>query len=164
METAEPRRAPLDPWRVGGLIVGALVDLGLLYALVRLRWDSRWIGPPREGVEGVEHIPEGWWRWGTLSDALLYGPDAGNWAANVEAALAGRTLDLYRMPVYTYLTAWMTRLFEDVVFAGHMVNHAASALVPVLAYLFGRATSGRAPAFAAAALTARPSSGAAGSR
>ena len=41
METAEPRRAPLDPWRIGGLIVGALVDLGLLYALVRLRWDSQ---------------------------------------------------------------------------------------------------------------------------
>ena len=154
METAEPRRAPLDPWRVGSLIVGALVDLGLLYALIRLRWDSRWIGPPKAGVTGLEHIPAEWWRWGTLSDALLSGPDAGNWAANVEAALAGRTLDLYRMPVYTYLTAWMTRLFDDVVFAGHMVNHAASALVPVLAYVFGRATSGRAPAFAAAALTA----------
>ena len=99
-------------------------------------------------------IPEAWWQWGALHDTILAGPDAGAWAANVRALVQGMPLDTHRLPGFTYLAGWMTRYFDDVVFAGHVVNHLLSVAVVALTYLFGRSTSGRAAGLAAAVMVA----------
>lgn len=133
---------------------GWLVDLGVLAWLLNLRWVAQWRGRPDALPEGLEGIPEAWWRVGTLSDMLLYGPDSGNWAWNAHAFRVGAQLDIHRMPVYTYLTAFASRWTDDVVFAGHMVNHLASGLVPLLTYTLGRLCAGRGAALLGAALVA----------
>ncbi len=106
------------------------------------------------GHEGFEDVPESWWRWGSAADLLLFGPDAGNWAANARALVEGAAPDLNRLPVYGWMTGCMTFFFDDYVFAGHLVNHLASALVCVVTYLIGRATSGRGVGLGAGLLVA----------
>ncbi|MCB9741584.1 MAG: glycosyltransferase family 39 protein [Alphaproteobacteria bacterium] len=136
------------------LLPGLLFDLLVLWAIGVVRSWAQQRGAPEAGVLGVDDIPEWWWRFGSLSDLMLVGPDAGNWASNVQAALQGQPLDAHRLPVYTFLTAWTTRIFDDIAFAGHAVNHVAAGLVPVAVYAFGRLCSGRGPAAAAAWMTA----------
>ncbi|MCB9741477.1 MAG: hypothetical protein H6740_02615 [Alphaproteobacteria bacterium] len=53
---------------------------------------------------------------------------------------------MHRLPVYTWLTAGMTRVFDDIAFAGHAVNHLTSGLLAVVVYAFGRLCAGRGPA------------------
>ncbi len=135
-----PRR--LAGWAFDAAAVAAALS-------VRLR---AW---PRQPPQGVSlDVPEGWWQWGGLHDMVLAGADSGAWAANVRALLEGQTLDIHRLPVFLYLTAGMTRFFEDIIFAGHVVNHLLSLVVVAITYAFGRSTSGRAAALAAALLVA----------
>lgn len=136
------------------ILPGLALDLFVLWAIGVVRSWAQWRGAPDASVVGVEDIPEGWWRFGSLTDLLLIGPDAGNWAANAQAALEGRPLDVHRLPVYTWLTAGMTRVFDDIAFAGHAVNHLTSGLLAVVVYAFGRLCAGRGPAGAAALMVA----------
>ena len=106
------------------------------------------------GQEGFDDVPESWWEWGSAADLLLFGPDAGNWAANARALMEGTEPDLNRLPVYGWLTGGMSLIFEDYAFAGHLVNHLASALVCVLTYFLGRAMGGRGVGLGAALLVA----------
>ena len=106
------------------------------------------------GQEGFDDVPESWWDWGSAADLLLFGPDAGNWAANARALMEGTAPDLHRLPVYGWLTGAMTTVFPDYAFAGHLVNHLASAMVCVVTYFLGRATSGRGAGLGAALLVA----------
>ncbi|MCB9764524.1 MAG: glycosyltransferase family 39 protein [Alphaproteobacteria bacterium] len=134
--------------------VGVAVDLAALYAVGVIRWWAQWRGAPSISTAGVDDIPIGWWRYGSLTDLLLIGPDAGNWASNTRAWLDGAPLDVHRLPVYSYLTGWMTRIFDDIAFAGHMVNHLASALTAGVVYFLGRALGGRGVGLGAALLVA----------
>ena len=127
-------------------------DLGALALAVSVRLRAWPRHAPQRGAPS--DIPEAWWEWGTLHDTILAGPDAGAWAANVRALVQGAPLDTHRLPTFTYLAGWMTRAFDDVVFAGHLVNHLIAVAVVAVTYLFGRATSGRAAGLAAAVLVA----------
>ena len=134
--------------------LGLVWDLLVVAALVVVRSWAHVRGRPEQVPEALADVPEAWWQVGGVHDFVLSGPDAGAWAANVQAWIAGGALDLHRLPVWTAATASMTRMYDDVVFAGHLVNHLASGLVVVGTYLLGRATSGRGAGTLAALLVA----------
>ena len=41
------------------------------------------------GRDGFDDVPASWWEYGSAADLLLFGPDAGNWAANAQALMEG---------------------------------------------------------------------------
>jgi len=129
-------------------------DVAVVALLVFVRSLAQVRGRPEGVPDALADVPEAWWQVGGVHDFVLTGPDAGAWASNVQAWLNDGTLDLYRLPVWTALTAAMTRVYDDVVFAGHLVNHAASLLVVLGVYVLGRGTSGRGAATLAALLVA----------
>lgn len=133
-------------------LAGWVFDLAALWLALSTRLLAWPRHPPRRAVDAG--VPEAWWEWGSLHDTILAGPDAGAWAANVQALLSGQGLDIHRLPTFTYLAAWTTRLFDDVVFAGHFANHVISMATVALTYLWGRSTSGRAAGALAALLVA----------
>ncbi len=85
--------------------------------------------------------------WAGPADRLLYGPDAGAWAANAWAMHLGnwQDLDPHRMPTWPALTAGMLWLQPDVALAGHLVNHLLALALPLVVYAVARATCGRGP-------------------
>jgi hypothetical protein len=136
------------------LALGVLLDVALVIAVLRVRVSAWYRGQNDPPVAGLDDVSDAWWAWGGPHDFLLYGPDAGNWAANARALMEGLPPDANRMPVYGYLTWAMTWFADDVVFAGHLVNHLSSAATCAVAYALGRATSGRAAGLGAAFLVA----------
>ncbi len=130
------------------------LDLAVVASLLAIRWSAQHTGAPDAEVLGYGDLPAWYWEVGSLHDILLAGPDAGNWAANARAWLEGEPLDVHRMPMYTYLAALGGKWTGDVVFGGHLVNHLLSALVPLVTYVLGRATSTRAVGLGAALLIA----------
>ncbi len=120
-----------------------LRNWGVAVGLVLLRLWLRPVGPGPDDAGAIETLgpalPEGWQRWGVVQDWLLVGPDAGAWAEAAVARLQGAPLDPNRLPVYPTLTAWAAGQPGDVVFAGHAVNHLASATVPALIWALGLA-------------------------
>ena len=131
-----------------------VLDLLAVLLLFWIRWGAHVREAPDPAMTGVAALPSWWWTWGSVHDWVLVGPDAGHWAANAEAWMQGAPLDPHRLPFYTLLTAWGGRVFGDVVFAGHMVNHSLSLLTCVLAYGLGCLLSGRAVGLGAAVLCA----------
>ena len=108
--------------------------------------------PPTPGMEWVD---ERLWSLGSPGDFVLFGPDAGNWAANARALMEGTTPDLNRLPLFGLLTGLASAWYEvDVVFGGHLVNHIVGVAVGAVAYLLGKELGGRAVGLGAGLLTA----------
>lgn len=138
------------------LIAGVGLDVLLVLAVLIIRWHAQpGAVPDPNSVPGIGDLPAWYWEVGWLGDWMLFpGPDAGNWAINIQTWIDGGILDHNRPPLYTILTGLATPAVGDLVFAGHMVNHLLSLLFCFLAYAFGRATSGRGAAMGAALLVA----------
>lgn len=95
--------------------------------------------------------PDGAPFWARTWDVIIFGPDAGAWAANAWAIHDGRFADLdpHRLPTWPMLVGTLMKLLPDVALAGHLVNHLFQALMPLSIWGLARGTSGRATAFAA---------------
>ena len=135
-------------------LLGGALDVAICGVLLAVRWAAGVREVPDASLEMAADLPSWWWRFGSIHDWILVGPDAGNWAANAQAWVEGGTLDPHRLPAYTVATAWMSGIFEDVVVAGHMVNHCVSALNCLLAYILVRWVAGRGVALAVGLLCA----------
>lgn len=85
----------------------------------------------------------------------LNGPDAGEWAINALLVAEGNlaSVDPHRMPTFLLLTAGALGFEPDVARAGHLVDVAAWAMLPIIVFLLGRATGGRLVGLVAAFLT-----------
>ena len=107
-----------------------------------------WVGTTVWTTGGGGELP--WWA--GPHDALLEGPDAGEWASNALAFADGRYLDLdpHRMPTYLIFTGFTTKLVGSVALAGHLVNHLTHALLGVVLYLLGASLHSRAAGVLAA--------------
>ncbi|MFT5582504.1 MAG: hypothetical protein ACI9VR_000080 [Cognaticolwellia sp.] len=125
------------------------VDALAVVLVLWLRWLAWPVGQSDPVTPGLQDIPASAWQWGGPGDFVLYGPDAGNWAANAEAWAQNAPLDPNRLPVYTALAAVFAP-GGDVVWGGHLVNHGAGALACVALYWLGVQTSGRGAALGAA--------------
>lgn len=132
----------------------ALFDLAALALCGWLRLPAWARGGPDRPIYGLTEADARFWPYGSASDLVLNGPDAGNWAKNAQNFLEGSPLDIYRMPTYTFLVGWMGRRFEDLAFSGHLVNHLAGVALAPVVYLFGKGPAGRGAALGAAVLTA----------
>ena len=135
-------------------LLGGLLDVAICGVLLAVRWSAGVREVPDASLEMAADLPSWWWRFGSIHDWILVGPDAGNWAANAQAWVEGGALDPHRLPAYTVATAWMSAVFEDVVVAGHMVTHFVSALNCLLAYCLVRWVAGRGVALAVGLLCA----------
>ena len=152
MGSGDPMTGARSPWTRPWLrhVVDALALL--LVVVVRvLSWDR---GEPDPPIPGFESAPGSWWILGGAADTVLFGDDAGDWASNSRALLEGEAPSPSRLPVFCLLTAGMTALFDDVVFAGHMVNKLVSLGTVAATYVLGRLIAGRAAALGAALLVA----------
>ncbi|MCB9762221.1 MAG: hypothetical protein H6739_20645 [Alphaproteobacteria bacterium] len=123
--------------------VRALIDGVALVALLALGWTTM----PAAHTGAVEGLPA----WATLHDAVLDGPDAGEWAANATHLHRGDVgaLDVHRMPTWLMLVAAALFGWPDVALAGHGVNHALMLALPLVVYGLGRAGGGPFTGFAA---------------
>jgi hypothetical protein len=94
--------------------------------------------------------------WATAEDLLLVGPDAGAWASSAHAVHQGdwASLDDHRMPTFSLLVAALLFVQPDVALAGHLLNHAAMLLLPLVLYGLGRVGGGRGVGFGAGVLVA----------
>jgi hypothetical protein len=126
-----------------------------LWLVVQLRL-SAWVrGQSSPPVAGLDWVPEEQWAWGAPGDFVLFGPDAGNWAANARALMQGGEPDINRLPVFGLLT-WAVSAWRDVdvVFGGHLVNHLVGVALGCVVYFLGRELGGRAVGLGAGLLTA----------
>ena len=131
------------------------LDLHVVLVLIWIRFQAQVREYPDPSMLPSPPPPDWWWRLGWVGDWVLFpGPDAGNWAMEMQNWISGLSLDRHRPPVFTMLGGLAASLFGDVVFAGHMVNHLLSLLLCLVTYALGRATSGRGPALAAASPSA----------
>lgn len=94
--------------------------------------------------------------WATVHDLVLEGPDAGEWAVSGWKVHLGAfsQVDVHRLPTFPLLVGAALFLEPDVALAGHLVNHLLMLLLPVVAYLVGRAGGGPAVGFGAGLLVA----------
>lgn len=130
-------------------VAWGVVDAGAVALVFWLRWLAWPRGQSDPAAPGLGDIPASAWTWGGPADFVLYGPDAGNWAANAQAWAQGAALDPNRLPVYTALAVWFSP-GGDVVWGGHLVNHGAGVLACLALYWLGVQTSGRGAALGAA--------------
>ncbi|HNC94672.1 MAG TPA: hypothetical protein PKW90_01040, partial [Myxococcota bacterium] len=94
--------------------------------------------------------------WATITDKMLFGPDAAAWAANALAFFDRRydDLDFHRMPTWTLMTAAGMTTGLDVVLSGHLVNHLMHLLLPVVLYFLGSLGGSRGAGLGAGMMTA----------
>jgi hypothetical protein len=94
--------------------------------------------------------------WATVDDLLLVGPDAGAWASSAHAVHQGDwgALDAHRMPTFSSVVAAMLWFTPDVAMAGHLLNHLAMLLLPLVIYALGRIGGGHGVGFGAGFLVA----------
>ena len=78
--------------------------------------------------------------WGTIRDALLDGPDAGEWARSMLALHDGRydALEAHRLPSWQLLVNAVMVVESSVVRAGHLTNHLLNIVVGLSIFLIGR--------------------------
>lgn len=128
------------------------VDWALGAALGFGRWMLRPVGRIPDDADAVAVVqpPAGWEVWSRITDWLLIGPDAGAWAQAARSARDGELIDAFRLPVYPRLTAAVP--VEDLVVAGHLVNHACAALTVAATCVLGTRLGGRAVGIVAAVL------------
>jgi len=98
-------------WWLDLLCVAALIWAGVLH------WPT---GDVSLSVAGPE-APA----WGTMRDALLDGPDAGEWARSMLAFHDGRYDELatHRLPGWIVVVNALMMIEDNVVRAGHLANH-----------------------------------------
>jgi len=122
------------------------ICLAIVLAIGVMHWPMGELYLP---VEGPEHP---WW--GTVRDALLDGPDAGEWAKNMLALSDGRLQDLdsHRLPGWVILVNGVLPFQPDVALAGHLVNHLLLLGLGVGVYFIGRLSHQRWVGLGAAAL------------
>ena len=108
------------------LCVLALVGAGVLH------WPT---GDVSLSVQGPEPPA-----WGTVRDALLDGPDAGEWARSMMAFHDGRydQLETHRLPSWIVLVNAVMNLEPNVVRAGHLTNHLLNILLGLGVFAVGR--------------------------
>jgi hypothetical protein len=140
-----------DRWGLDALLLLALLVLGMLF-LPGLRDDA---------IQGRNAVTV--WAeardlpfWGTGDDLLLVGPDAGAWASSAHAVHQGDwgSLDEHRMPTFSIVVGALLFLQPDVAIAGHLLNHLAMLLLPLVLYGLGRIGGGRGVGFGAGFLVA----------
>lgn len=92
--------------------------------------------------------------WGTMRDALLDGPDAGEWARCTLAFHDGRydQLATHRLPSWILVTNALMVLEDSVVRAGHLANHILNVSVGLCIFAIGRMWGNRWVGFGAGAL------------
>jgi hypothetical protein len=78
--------------------------------------------------------------WGTMRDALLDGPDAGEWARCMLAFHDGRYDELatHRLPGWILVTNALMVIEDNVVRAGHLANHLLNLSVGLCIFAIGR--------------------------
>lgn len=78
--------------------------------------------------------------WGTVRDALLDGPDAGEWARSMMAFHDGRynQLETHRLPSWILVVNAVMSIEPSVVRAGHLANHLLNLLVGLGVFAIGR--------------------------
>ena len=108
------------------LCVAALVWAGLLH------WPT---GDVSLSVPGPD-APA----WGTTRDALLDGPDAGEWARAMLAFHDGRynELSTQRLPGWIVIVNAVMFIEENVVRAGHLANHLLNVSLGLCIFALGR--------------------------
>ncbi|MCP4919982.1 MAG: hypothetical protein GY913_24025 [Proteobacteria bacterium] len=136
------------PWgrlkRAPWWVLGDIAALAVLFGF-RAWLQPRW---------AMGHAGEGAPAWASQFDLYLSGPDAGPWAAAARGLAGGNLADIdpHRMPTWTILTAIVMWLgLDDVVLAGHLVNHLVSFTFIAAIYALGRRAGLGGLAFAAAA-------------
>ncbi len=140
MPSPDPKRAPDER-------LLSASDLAAL-ALITVAGASVW-HQTRAPMAPVTGLP--WWA-GT-ADRLLYGPDAGAWAASAWQARLDQWADMdpHRLPSWPTLVGAVLHVQPDVALAGHLVNHALMLTLPLVVYVVARATYGRGLAMGAVA-------------
>ncbi len=78
--------------------------------------------------------------WGTVRDALLDGPDAGEWARSMMAFHDGRydQLETHRLPSWILVVNAVMSIEPGVVRAGHLANHLLNLCVGLGVFAIGR--------------------------
>jgi hypothetical protein len=78
--------------------------------------------------------------WGTMRDALLDGPDAGEWARSMLALYDGNynKLETHRLPSWVLLVNGVMAIEPNVIRAGHLANHLLNLLVGLSVFGVGR--------------------------
>jgi len=118
-------------WVLDGLCVTALLYAGIVH------WPTTEIlvTAPAPDAPG----------WGTVRDALLDGPDAGEWARNMLAVHDGNhhALDPHRMPTWSMLVNALLYIEPDVVRAGHLSNHLLNLALGLIVFCIGRVAGHR---------------------
>ena len=116
------------------VLYGALADVVALACLV-------FVGLTVWPMEGDPSLPF----WAGPSDPLLEGPDSGAWAANVLAWTKGQYhfLEAQRMPSFVLFSGLAFSWTGSIALAGHLVNHLAHLLTPLLVYGIGRLMGSR---------------------
>lgn len=78
--------------------------------------------------------------WGTVRDALLDGPDAGEWARSMMAFHDGRydQLETHRLPSWIIVVNALMSIEPNVVRAGHLANHLLNLVVGLGVFAIGR--------------------------
>jgi len=113
------------PW-LDFLCIAALIWAGVLH------WPT---GDVSLSVAGPEPPA-----WGTMRDALLDGPDAGEWARCMLAFHDGRFTELstQRLPGWIVIVNAVMAFEENVVRAGHLANHLLNLSVGLTIFAIGR--------------------------
>ena len=70
-------------------LLGGLLDVAICGVLLAVRWSAGVREVPDASLEMAADLPSWWWRFGSIHDWILVGPDAGNWAANAQAWVEG---------------------------------------------------------------------------
>lgn len=123
----------------------------------------RWLGPALDiaavvaivaagrALLGPDPAPAGAPFWARGWDLIIFGPDAGAWAANAWAIHDGRFADIdpHRLPTWPMIVAAVMKFKPDVALAGHLVNHVLQALMPLAIWGLARLSGSRGTAFAA---------------
>ncbi|MGB0638924.1 MAG: hypothetical protein ACPGTU_06315 [Myxococcota bacterium] len=92
--------------------------------------------------------------WGTIRDALLDGPDAGEWARSMLALHDGRynELETHRLPTWLIIVNAVMSIEPNVVRAGHLANHLLNLVLGLGVFAVGRLAGQRWIGLGAAAL------------
>ncbi len=142
----------LERWGLDAGLLAVLLVLGLLF-LPGINSDSaQGEIPALTAWAETQDIPF----WGSVEDLLLVGPDAGAWASSAHAVHLGEwsALDEHRMPTFSVVVGAVLFLEPDVALAGHLLNHLAMLLLPLVLYGLGRIGGGRGVGFGAGFLVA----------
>jgi hypothetical protein len=116
-------------WIVDALCVSAIVAAGVAH------WPMGELTLPAAGPEPPF--------WGTVRDALLDGPDAGEWARTMLSLHDGRfdELETHRLPTWLLIVNAVLFIEPEVARAGHLANHLLNIVLGLGVYTICRLTA-----------------------